>query len=209
MHKSLEKALIGYKETEKVAFGESQVSRAFLKAIDKNPLLTVGAIGGSAGILGSLSGKAFDIAKSPVDTQSYKADKALNPGLMGALTRVKADELFAKGLTDNTTKIVNEVINSGIGDIAKSYKRLVHAPAQKAVLQDLMAHDEMIRESDPDHVASLFNTMVDVAPKMTKYKDAVKSFLRQGLAHEGGLDPVTIGELAKAEARLSGKNLKE
>ena len=47
--------------------------------------------------------------------------------------------------------------------------------------------------------------MVDVAPKMTKYKDAVKSFLRQGIAHEGGLDPVTIGELAKAEARLSGK----
>ena len=42
---------------------------------------------------------------------------------------------------------------------------------------------------------------------MTKYREAVRSFLRQGLAHEGGLDPVLLGELAKAEARLKGKGL--
>ena len=89
--------------------------------------------------------------------------------------------------------------------MAKGYKKIVHKPSQQALLNDLLENDEMLRDADPEHVANLFNTMVDVAPKMTKYKDAVKSFLRQGIAHEGGLDPVTIGELAKAEARLSGK----
>ena len=89
----------------------------------------------------------------------------------------------------------------------KSYKKMVNAPKQKAILKDLLETDEMLMEADPQQVADIFNTMVDVAPKMTKYKDAVRSFLRQGIAHEGGLDPVTIGELAKAEARLSGKGL--
>ena len=209
MDKALMKALESYGDLEKVAIGESSIGRAMAKAIADKPLYSLGVLGGSAGILGGLSNKVFDIAGQPVQTQSYKADRAINPGLSGALTRVRADELVAKGLTDNATKVVNEVINSAIGEAGKSYKKLVNSPRQKAVLKSLMSDDEMIREANPEQVASLFNTMVDVAPRMTKYKDAVKSFLRQGLAHEGGLDPVTLGELAKAEARLSGKNLKE
>ena len=209
MDKTLQKALEGYEELEKVAVGESSIGRAMAKAITDQPLYSMGVIGGSAGILGSLSSKMFDIAGQPVQTQSYKADRAINPGLSGALTRVKADELFAKGLTDNATKVVNEVINTTLGEASKSYKQLVNSPKQKAILKTLLSEDEMIREADPSQVATLFNTMVDIAPRMTKYQDAVRSFLRQGLAHEGGLDPVTLGELAKAEARLSGKNLKE
>lgn len=207
MSKYLDKAIESAGDIEKVAFGESTLGRAFTKALDKNPYLTLGAIGGSAGILGNLSGKAFDVARDPIGTQSYLMDKKVNPGLSGALTRVRADELFAKGLATNTTELVNSVINEAISDAGKSYKKLINAPKQKAVLQSLVDSDEMIREANPDQVATLFNTMVDVAPKMTKYKEAVRSFLRQGLAHEGGLDPVTIGELAKAEARLSGKGL--
>ena len=194
MSEYLKKALESADSIEKVAFGESTIGRAFVKALDKNPYITLGAIGGGAGILGSASAKAFDVASNPVSTQSYLADKKLNPGLGGALTRVRADELFAKGLATNTTEIVNSFINEAVAKSMKSYKKLMYAPKQKATLQNLIETDDMIREADPDHLASLFKTMTEVAPKMTSHKEAVRSFLRQGLAHEGGLDPVTIGE---------------
>jgi hypothetical protein len=54
-------------------------------------------------------------------------------------------------------------------------------------------------------LSSLYKTMYDVAPTMTKHKEAVRSFLRQGLMHEGGLDPMSIGQLARSEAALTGK----
>ena len=204
MSKYLDKAVNSISTREKIAFGESAVARSFVKALDKNPYLTLGAIGGGAGLLGSLTNKAFDVTSTPVSTQSYKADRALNPGLSGALTRVRSDEIMAKGLAQNATDVINNAINSTLEYMGRSYKKLVSSPKQKATLKSLIDTDEMIREADPEQVATLFKTMVDIAPNMTKHREAVRSFLRQGLAHEGGLDPMTLGELAKAENRLKG-----
>lgn len=208
MSKFLDKAIANHEFREKAAF-TTNLGRAIANAVETKPFtslatgVTVGSLAG--GVLSGATKSVSGLTGDPVSTSSYELNKMLRPGVGGALTRVKADELLAQSLTRNAGEVANSFINKTLDDMAKGYKKIVNKPLQQAVLKDLLENDEMLRDADPDHVASLFNTMVDVAPKMTKYKDAVKSFLRQGIAHEGGLDPVTIGELAKAEARLSGK----
>ena len=208
MSRFIDKAIANQDFREKTAF-TSGLGTSLAKAIEKKPFTSL-ATGLTLG--GLLSGAVSGAAKStasitgdPVSTTSYELNKMLRPGVGGALTRIRADELLAQSMTKNVGEVANSAVNSTLQNMVKGYKKLVNKPKQQAVLRELMESDDMLRDADPEHVASLFNTMVDVAPRMTKYKDAVKSFLRQGVAHEGGLDPVTIGELAKAEARLSGK----
>lgn len=208
MSRFIDKAIANQDFREKTAF-TSGLGTSLAKAIENKPFTSL-ATGLTLG--GLLSGAVSGAAKStasitgdPVSTTSYELNKMLRPGVGGALTRIRADELLAQSMTKNVGEVANSAVNSTLQNMVKGYKKLVNKPKQQAVLRELMESDDMLRDADPEHVASLFNTMVDVAPRMTKYKDAVKSFLRQGVAHEGGLDPVTIGELAKAEARLSGK----
>ena len=208
MSKSLDKALEAHGYREKVGFSSGAVN-SLAKAMESKPFLSLGLGVTAGGLLGGALGGAAKstagLTGEPVATTSYELNKLLRPGFGGALTRIKADEEIAKSLTQNAGKLTNEFINSTLQDMGKSYKKMVNKPQQQALLKDLLESDEMLREADPEHVANLFNTMVEIAPKMTTYKDAVKSFLRQGIAHEGGLDPTTLGELAKAEAHLTGK----
>ena len=204
MSKYLDKSLDNAEYREKLGFS-SGLGKVMASTVEKHPFFSLAGMATGGAMLNNLANSALSTVKRPADTQSYKIDKTLNPGIRGALDRVQADEIIAQSMTKNVGDVANAFINETLDDMAKGYKKIINKPAQQAVLRDLLENDEMLRDADPDHVASLFNTMVDVAPKMTKYKDAVKSFLRQGIAHEGGLDPVTIGELAKAEARLGGK----
>ena len=208
MSDSLDRALYAHSYREKVGFTTGAVT-SLAKAVEKQPFLTLGLGVTAGGLLGSAIGggakSTANLTNQPIATTSYQIDKMLRPGIGGVLTRIRADEELAKILTQNAGKITNEAINSGIAEMGKSYKKMLNRPKQQAMLGELLESDEMLREADPEHVASLFNTMVDIAPRMTKYRDAVKSFLRQGIAHEGGLDPTTLGELAKAEAHLSGR----
>ena len=207
MSSALTKAVHNTNLLEKTAFSGS-VGRAVAKAVEKDPFLTIAGIGTAGGILGhTLKSTPGGLTSAPTDTYSYKLDKYLNPGVSGALDRIKADELVASSLTKNMGDIANQFVNKTVEELGKGYKKMINKPKQQATLKALLDSDEMISQADPEQVANLFNTMVDVAPKMTKYREAVRSFLRQGLAHEGGLDPVLLGELAKAEARLKGKGL--
>lgn len=204
MSKYLNRSIAYSEYRDKVGFSTG-IGKALAQAVAEKPFIALGTMGTLGGAAAIGANKAMGITGKPLDTESYLINRRLNPGVGGALNRVQADELIAQSMTKNVGDIANSFINETLSDMTKGYKKIVNKPKQQAILRDLMANDDMLRDADPEHVASLFNTMVDVAPKMTKYKDAVKSFLRQGIAHEGGLDPVTIGELAKAEARLSGK----
>ena len=207
MSESLKKAVSSVNLLEKTAFSGS-VGRAVARAVEEKPFLTLAGIGTAGGILGStLKSAPGGLTSAPTDTYSYQLDRYLNPGVSGALDRVKADELMASSITKNFSDIANQVVNKTVEELGKGYKKIIHRPGQQATLKELLDSDEMISQANPDQVANLFNTMVDIAPKMTKHREAVRSFLRQGLAHEGGLDPVLLGELAKAEARLKGKGL--
>ena len=204
MSKHLEKSIRNSNYRDKLGFS-SGLGKVMASTVEKHPFFSLAGMATGGAMLNNVANSALSTLKAPADTQSYKLDKALNPGFSGMLDRVQADEIIAQSMTKNVGDVANSFINETLSDMGKGYKKIINKPQQQALLKDLLEHDEMLRDADPEHVANLFNTMVDVAPKMTKYKDAVKSFLRQGIAHEGGVDPVTIGELAKAEARLSGK----
>jgi len=207
MSKAYSKAVSSVELIEKTAFSGS-VGRALAKAVEEKPFLSLAGVGTAGGIIGNtLKSSPGGLTSAPTDTYSYKLDRYLNPGVSGALNRIKADELVASSMTKNMGELANQFINSTVDELGKGYKKMINKPKQQATLKALLDSDEMISQADPAQVANLFNTMVDVAPKMTKYREAVRSFLRQGLAHEGGLDPVLLGELAKAEARLKGKGL--
>jgi hypothetical protein len=208
MSKSLDKALETHAYRDKVGFSSGTV-KSLAKAMETKPFFTLATGVTAGGLLGGALGVGANstagLTGEPVATTSYELNKLLRPGIGGVLTRIKADEEIAKNLTQNAGNLTNEFINATVANMGKSYTKLINKPNQEALLKDLLDTDDMLREADPEHVADLFNTMRDIAPRMTKYKDAVKSFLRQGIAHEGGLDPTTLGELAKAEANLSGK----
>ena len=203
MSKYLNRSLAYSEYRDKLGFSTG-IGKTLAQAVAEKPFIALGTMGTLGGAAAIGANKALGITGKPLDTESYLVNKRLNPGIAGALNRVQADELIAQSMTKNVGDIANSFINETLSDMTKGYKKIINKPKQQAILKDLMENDDMLRDADPEHVASLFNTMVDVAPKMTKYKDAVRSFLRQGIAHEGGLDPVTIGELAKAEARLAG-----
>lgn len=168
-----------------------------------------GGGGASAGDLAKTLGVASVASKvtSPLfDTTGYRVNKALNSGVSGLAARVKADELVGKKVVDTfgdlASKAINHIVDSGIS----KYKKLTDLPKQQSILKELVGKDDVISRADPEQVANLYESLRDIAPTVAKHREAVRSFLRQGLAHEGGVDPVTFGQLARTEQALKGKN---
>ncbi len=157
--------------------------------------------------LGAMNPRAAlgQVASSPFATGSYLLNRELFKGPAGLAARIRADELVgAKALgiaTDVGAKALVDTISSMPNQL-KKYKGMAKS---KKVLRDLLQTDDIISAGDPARISSIYKTMFDVAPVMSTHKEAVRSFLRQGLMHEGGLDPMTLGQLARSESALTGK----
>lgn len=195
---------------DKLAYGgaASGITGALANAAAKNPwaALTIGGV--SFGAANALGQKALSASSQPVDTTSYEINRMLRPGLMGAMTRIQADEQIAKSLLGTFDDIGGRVLDSTLDEVSKKLRKSKLAPSQKQILEDLIASDEIISKADPEALQSVYSSMLEAAPTIAaKHKESVRSFLRQGLAHEGGIDPMTIGQLARAEAAVRGKNL--
>lgn len=195
---------------EKVAYGggATGITGALAKAVEQNPwaALTIGGLT-FAGAQG-LAGKAFSTATQPIDTTSYEINKFLRPGIGGAMTRIRADEIMANQLLKTFSNLGDSAIEGAVNMVSKAHRKSSLAPKQKRILEDLLANDEVISQASPEAVSSVYSSMLEAAPTIAaKHKESVRSFLRQGLAHEGGIDPMTIGQLARAEAAVRGKNL--
>lgn len=165
--------------------------------------------GASAGDLAKTLGVASVASKvtSPMfDTAGYRVNKALNSGISGLAARVKADELVGKKVVDTFGDLASKAINSLVDTGISKYRKLTDMPKQQSILKELVGKDDVISRADPEQVANLYESLRDIAPTVAKHREAVRSFLRQGLAHEGGVDPVTFGQLARTEQALKGKN---
>lgn len=195
---------------EKVAYGGAAtgITGALAKAVEKNPwaALTLGGVTFAGANEGAK--RLFGTTSQPLDTTSYEINKMLRPGVTGALTRIRADEELAKKLVGTFSDLGDRVLDSTLEAVAKSHRKAELAPKQKAILEDLIKSDEIISQANPETIQSVYSSMLEAAPTIAaKHKESVRSFLRQGLAHEGGIDPMTIGQLARAEAAVRGKNL--
>ncbi len=195
---------------EKIAYGGAAtgITGALAKAVEKNPwaALTVGGVTFAGANEGAK--RLLSTTSQPVDTTSYELNRMLRPGLMGAMTRVRADDEMAKKLLGTFSDLGDQALEGTLNAVYKAYRKTDLAPKQKAILEDLIKNDEIISQANPESLQSVYSSMLEAAPTIAaKHKESVRSFLRQGLAHEGGIDPITIGQLARAEAAVRGKNL--
>ena len=167
---------------------------------------------GSGGVIGGIKGLGLLGVAVPAagvaDTASYRVNRFVNSGLRGLAARVKADEVFANKMVGSLANLTSDIGEDLREKAIKGYKKRVNAPKHRAVLKELLTNDEVISQADSSQVANLFDSMTKIAPNMSKHKEAVRSFMRQGLAHEGGVDPLTFGQLARAEAALTGASFK-
>jgi hypothetical protein len=145
------------------------------------------------------------LAKKPLDTTSYLLNRRLYSGPAGLAARLQADEVIGKKILEGVATQGSDAITSAIGEVGKKYKKYKDLPRSRKNLKELVRTDDIISRADPSRISDLYRTMYDIAPNMTKHKEAVRSFLRQGLMHEGGLDPMSVGQLARSEAALTGK----
>jgi hypothetical protein len=176
--------------------------------------LTLANTAGSGGgfpIAGLLTGTALagKTTNDTLDTVGYRVNRFVHPGIGGLANRLRADELVGKKVVDTFGDLAGDAVNSVVNEGLSKYKKLRDLPAQRKVLKELLDKDDVISRADPDQVANLYTSLKDIAPTVAKHREAVRSFLRQGLAHEGGIDPTTFGQLARAEQALKGKNLQQ
>lgn len=165
--------------------------------------------GSSLPIAGILTGTALagKTTNDTLDTMGYRVNRFVNSGVGGLANRLRADELVGKKVVDTFGDLASNAITSVVDKGLSGYTKLKDLPAQRQVLKELLDKDDVISRADPDQVANLYSSFKDIAPTMAKHREAVRSFLRQGLAHEGGIDPTSLGQLARAEQALRGKNL--
>ena len=167
---------------------------------------------GGGGVIGGLKGLGLLSVAVPAagvaDTTSYRVNRFVNSGLSGLSARIRADEMFANKMIGSLANLTADIGEEFKDKAISLARKRINAPKHRAVLKDLLRNDEVIAQADSTQVANLFDSMTKIAPNMSKHKEAVRSFMRQGLANEGGIDPLTFGQLARAEAALTGQSFK-
>lgn len=154
--------------------------------------------------------KALDTTDPAFGTLGYRLNKYFHGGFKGLMDRVKADEVFAKTIVDGLSQTTLDVAKDALSDTLSSaskamYERNVASPTRHTILKQLKKEDPIINSAGQKELLEAYHTMKTFAPSLSVDKNAVKSFLRQAVQHEGGIDYVSIKGLAEAENAISGK----
>ena len=154
----------------------------------------------------TVGGAVNSLIGAPLSTYSYRANKSLNDGFGGLLDRVKADEAFASSLVGSAAKTTADVATAAVGDaIGALKKQFVDTPKRQEILAHLRKTDDIIGNADMNSVLEAYSSMTKFAPKLSTNLSAAKSFLREAVQHDGGIDFMTVKGLAQAERAITGQ----
>ena len=110
-----------------------------------------------------------------------EASLAKSSSLVGRLA-------FGKGMTTDSPGLVHsdafKLDDMLFGNKAKENdetERTVENVRRAMMLQDLMTRDEIIREADPDVVASTYQTLLNMSPQIANDKELTRAVLRQAV----------------------------
>jgi len=168
------------------------------------PLLSTGGMAawGAGEIFGG-------IGKPQAETTGYLVNRWFHPGLRGVLTRTKADEEIAKKMVGGLAERALDAMGDAFGSAQRTLKeKMVDSPMRHAILNQLKKEDDIISMADNKATLEAYHTMKNVAPTLSTDKNAVKSFLREAVQHQGGVDYMTLKGLADAEAAVTGRAYK-
>jgi hypothetical protein len=169
------------------------------------------------GLTSALSGKGLGIAAGlaggavlgpQLGTWGYQLRKSMNPGIGGLATRAEFDEelmrALGKGLGTQMGKdSVGLTIDATQKGLTTGINALHFNPQRKAILETLMASDDILSRANVDDVLEAYQTMDRFAPTLATDVNAVKSFLREAVVSGAGADYATIANLAKAEMSVN------
>jgi len=80
---------------------------------------------------------------------------------------------------------------------------------RQAILQDLMANDEIVGRMDPKHIEHHYNVLLQMSPDLTLNSSIVRSFLHSAGASQS-VDPFTAHQLAQTQGQQTkNKMLRE
>ncbi|RKY27901.1 MAG: hypothetical protein DRP83_01605 [Planctomycetota bacterium] len=119
----------------------------------------------------------------------------------------KAEGGFASGLGGGVAKAGLEALGKMIRGTATSLKeRMVLDKKREAIVDHVMQHDPIVsiqERAQPGSTIQAYSTMVKFAPTLSTDPNVVTSFLREASQSEGGINPLTVQQLAKTEESIN------
>lgn len=104
------------------------------------------------------------------------------------------DSLIGKLFKDRFEDVLNERGNPGQQVVDRG---LTNARRQ-AMLQQLLVTDEVLSEADPEHVVSLYNTLVQTMPELAGDSNVMRMALRSAVQHDG-ISPFDIKQMTDTD----------
>lgn len=151
------------------------------------------------------AGVVQDTSKPTTESLGYNIQRALFP----LTTRIKAEDIAAKSFIESASKSMGDKATSLLADMAAkvvgNMENQQHSKTRKLILEVLKKEDPIIAQATDKNLNEAYHTMAKYAPTLSTDKNAVKSFLRGAVQHEGGLDYNAIKGLAAAENEVNKK----
>lgn len=114
---------------------------------------------------------------------------------------------FASGLGKGIAQSGVEALGKLIRGTARSVKeRMVLDKRREAIVDHIMQFDPIVSVQErvnPGSTIQAYSTMVKFAPTLSTDPNVVTSFLREASQSEGGINPLTVQQLAKTEEAIN------
>jgi hypothetical protein len=114
---------------------------------------------------------------------------------------------LASGLGKGVAQSGIEALGKMIRGTARSVKeRMVLDKQREAIVDHIMTRDPIVsvqEQVNPGSTIQAYSTMVKFAPTLSTDPNVVTSFLREASQSEGGINPLTVQQLAKTEESIN------
>lgn len=107
----------------------------------------------------------------------------------------------ALGLKDNAG---DSAKRDAIGEVFNpEHEAALQSASVKAMLNDFISNDPIISGYDPQHVATAYNQLAQLTPRVAQQPAVMRGMLRKVLQQEGVMEPFEAGQMADIEKKLN------
>lgn len=142
----------------------------------------------------------FDAARSGVLGAAFSTKRSsFAGGLLGTLAGTTMGREIGSQIGGKDLDKLRASMTGRLGD--PQHEQALNNIQTEAMLNDLMANDEVISTHDPNEILSHFNELSQLAPRASAQSGLARAILRKRL-QQGALDPYEVDLLLKIENSL-------
>lgn len=124
------------------------------------------------------------------------------PALAGAAAGASSREMFGSLAEAFKGPDQEQQVASAIDKLSDpAHEHTLRDIQTRAVYADLLAHDPVISQHDPETVRTTFNELSQLAPRSVSQAAWLRGALRRALT-QGSLDPYEVGDMTRTEAQF-------